>query len=238
VTTLVPGGDALLRGLADLDISQVSDALDRLGIAGQCAGIRPLDRGFRLAGRAYTIRYLPVGASRGTVGDYIDDVEPGQVPVLDNAGRLDATVWGDLLTVTAHRMGLPGTVIDGICRDTDRSLEVGYPIFSRGYWMRTGKDRVQAEAYQVPVSIGGVRVEPGDILLGGADGLLAIPAGRGTEVLDVAGDIAMSEERIRAMVTAGDRLDQARASVGYHHLQHHDGDSKSRSLTMPASPFG
>jgi 4-hydroxy-4-methyl-2-oxoglutarate aldolase len=220
VTAAEPAGDPLVDGLAAQDISHLSDALDRLGIAGQCAGVRPLDRSFRLAGRAYTIRYVPVGLSRGTVGDYIDDLQPGQIPVLDNSGRLDATVWGDLLTVTAHRKGLPGTVIDGICRDTERSLEVGYPIFSRGHWMRTGKDRVQADAYQVPVSIGGVRIEPGDILVGAADGLVAVPASRAAEVLDVAMRIAASEERIRAAVLAGGRLDEARTAVGYHDLQH------------------
>jgi 4-hydroxy-4-methyl-2-oxoglutarate aldolase len=220
VSSPEPTGDALVLGLADLEVSNISDALDRLGIPGQCAGIRPLDRRFRLAGRAFTVRYVPVGMSRGSVGDYIDDLEPGQIPVLDNSGLQDATVWGDLLTVTAHRMGLPGTVIDGVCRDTERSLDVGYPIFSRGYWMRTGKDRVQADAYQVPVSIGGVRVEPGDILVGGADGLVAIPASRAAEVLDVATRIATSEERIRDAVLAGGRLDEARTAVGYHDLQH------------------
>jgi 4-hydroxy-4-methyl-2-oxoglutarate aldolase len=220
VTTAEPAGDPLVDGLSAQDISHLSDALDRLGIVGQCAGIRPLDRRFRLAGRAFTIRYVPVGLSRGTVGDYIDDLEPGQIPVLDNSGRLDATVWGDLLTVTAHRKGVPGTVIDGICRDTERSLEVGYPIFSRGHWMRTGKDRVQADAYQVPVSIGGVRIEPGDILVGAADGLVAVPASRAAEVLEVAMRIAVSEERIRAAVLAGGRLDEARTAVGYHDLQH------------------
>ncbi|MBO0824596.1 MAG: RraA family protein [Actinobacteria bacterium] len=210
----------MARNFGALDISPVSDALDRLGIAGQCIGIRPLDRRFRLIGRAFTVRYVPVGVSRGTVGDFVDDLEPGQVPVLDNAGRVDATVWGDLLTVTAHRMGLAGTVIDGICRDIDRSLEVGYPIFSRGYWMRTGKDRVQADAYQVPVNIGGVRVEPGDLMVGGADGLLSVPASRAAEVLEVAREIAAHEERIRAVVAAGGRLDEARKSAGYHDLQH------------------
>jgi len=79
--------DELVSGFAGLDTSHVSDALDRLGIAGQCAGIWPLDPSFRLAGRAFTVRYVPVGVSRGTVGDYIDDLAPGQVPVLDNARR-------------------------------------------------------------------------------------------------------------------------------------------------------
>jgi len=70
--------------------------------------------------------------------------------VLDNGGRENATVWGDILTWVAHRRGVAGTVIDGACRDTHLSLELGYPIFSRSYSMRTGKDRVQVEAMNGP----------------------------------------------------------------------------------------
>jgi 4-hydroxy-4-methyl-2-oxoglutarate aldolase len=211
-------GDELER-LASLSTAGVSDALDRVGIAGQCLGIRPLDRSFRLAGRAVTVRYGPVGEEPGTVGDYVDDFGPGQVVVLDNQGRVDATVWGDLLTVTAHRRGVAGTVIDGVCRDADRSLELGYPIFSRGNWMRTGKDRVRVDGLDVPVTVGGVRVEPGDLLLGDADGVVAVPAARAAEVLAAAEEIEAAEDRIRAAVMAGADLRAARAAAGYHSLQ-------------------
>ncbi len=85
-----------------LDTATISDALDRLGIAGQCLEIKPRDHRFRLAGRAYTLLYGPAGNPPGTVGDYIDDVPPGEVVVLDNGGRNDATVWGDILTEIAH----------------------------------------------------------------------------------------------------------------------------------------
>src|ERR1700761_3972453 len=101
-----------IEALGTLSCTELSDALDRLGIAGQCALIMPLDRSFRLVGRAWTLRYGPVGQESGTVGDYIDDLGPGHVVVLDNAGRLDATVWGDLLTVTASRRKIAGTVSD------------------------------------------------------------------------------------------------------------------------------
>lgn len=209
--------------LAALSTSAVSDALDRLGIPGQALGIAPLDRAFRLAGRAWTVRYGPVGQDRGTVGDYIDDLGPDDVVVLDNQGRLDATVWGDLLTTTAHGRGVAGTVIDGVCRDVDRSLTLGYPIFSRGNWMRTGKDRVRVEATQVAVSIGGVRVEPGDLLLGDGDGLVAVPASRSEEVLAAAAEIERAEDTIRRAVEAGTSLREARRAVGYHTLQHPTG---------------
>jgi 4-hydroxy-4-methyl-2-oxoglutarate aldolase len=204
---------------AQLSTPTVSDALDRLGIAGQALGIAPLDRSFRLVGRAWTLRYGPVGQDRGTVGDYIDDLGPGDVVVLDNQGRLDATVWGDLLTIVAHRRQVAGTVIDGICRDVDRSLTLGYPIFARGNWMRTGKDRVRVEATQVPVSVGGIRVEPGDLLLGDGDGIVVVPAARADEVLETAERIEGAEAAIRAAIEAGTPLGAARRAAGYHDLQ-------------------
>jgi 4-hydroxy-4-methyl-2-oxoglutarate aldolase len=209
----------LIAVLTGLSCTELSDAMDRLGIAGQCLNIMPLDRSFRLVGQAWTLRYGAVGQDAGTVGDYIDDLGPGQVVVLDNAGRLDATVWGDLLTITASRRAVAGTVIDGICRDIDRSIELRYPIFSRGNWMRTGKDRVRVEGFNQPVSIGGIRVEPGDWLCGDGDGLVAIPQARAAEVIAAATEIREKEDQIRAAIARGDALRHARAKVGYHALQ-------------------
>lgn len=209
----------ILDALDGLSCTDLSDALDRLGIAGQCAGIMPLDRGFRLAGPAFTLRYVPIDEKGGTVGDYIDDVPPGSVVVIDNHGRCDVTVWGDLLTSTAVRRGVSGVVIDGISRDIDRSVELGFPIFSRGTWMRTGKDRVVLDAIQQPVWVSGVRVCPGDWLRGDGDGIVAIPLGRVGETLAAARDIRDAEERIRKAVEAGSTLRRARASHNYHSLQ-------------------
>ena len=87
-----------LARLADLGTATVSDALDRLGLPGSAHGIAPLANGLRMAGPAYTVRYVPAGDPKGTVGDYVDDVPPGGIVVLDNQGRTDATVWGDILT--------------------------------------------------------------------------------------------------------------------------------------------
>lgn len=206
----------LFEGLSCTDLS---DAMDRMGIAGQCFGVMPLDRSFRLAGRAWTLRYGPIGIDGGSVGDYIDDLGPGDVVVLDNQGRMDATVWGDLLTSTASRRGIAGTVIDGVCRDVDRALEVNYPIFSRGNWMRTGKDRVRVEATGEPVSIGGVRIQSGDYLLGDGDGVVAVPAARVAEVVQVAGEVAAAEQAIRRLIEQGLTLREARERHGYHALQ-------------------
>lgn len=211
--------DPMLRELSLLDTSHVSDALDKLGINGQIFGLLPLERTSRLAGRAFTVRYVPITGTSGTVGDYIDDLAPGTVVVLDNAGRLDVTVWGDLLTATASHRGIAGTVIDGVCRDSDRAVELAYPVYARSRWMRTGKDRVRVEAYDVPVTVGGVCVEAADYLLGDGDGVVCVPAARVTEVLDIASGIRGSEESIRAAVEGGASLTEARAANGYHTLQ-------------------
>jgi regulator of RNase E activity RraA len=207
----------LLARLRALSTPAVSDAMDRLGIGGQCLGVMPLDRSFRMAGAAFTVKY--VDAPGGSVGDFIDDLGPGQVAVLDNAGRLDATVWGDLMTTVAKRRGVEGTVIDGVCRDLDRALGVGFPLFTRGHWMRTGKDRVQLEATEVPVVIGGVTVRPGDLLLGDMNGLVALPHERTGEIVTAAESIESAEAAIRAAITAGADLRDARAQAGYHQLQ-------------------
>lgn len=211
--------DEHVEGFKRHATTTISDAMDRLGIPGQTFGITPLDRGFRMVGRAFTVRTIPVAVVSGTVGDYIDDVPEGSVVVLDNGGRLDATVWGDILTIMSHRKGLAGTVIHGVCRDASRSLELGYPIFSRGVSMRTGRGRVQADGYNVSVSLGDARVEPGDLLAGDGDGVVVVPRSREAEVLALAAEIEASEDRIREEIERGSRLDEARKRHRYFTAQ-------------------
>jgi len=211
--------DPNIQRASKLYTTSLSDALDRLGIASQCLGIKPLDHSFRLTGRAFTILYGPSATPSGTVGDYIDDLEPDAVVVLDNSGRENATVWGDILTTVAHTRGVAGTVIDGACRDTHLSLSLGYPIFSRSYSMRTGKDRVQVEATNCTVNIGDARVDAGDILRGDSDGVIVIPKAHENDVLRVAEEIDSVEGQILKAVREGSRLVDARKQFGYHSLQ-------------------
>ena len=110
-------------------------------------------------------------------------------------------------------------MIDGACRDTHLSRELGYPIYSRSYSMRTGKDRVQVEAMNGPVNIGDARVHPGDILRGDADGVVVIPRAHEDAVLAAAEEIDAVEQQIRAAVNDGLTLAEARRRLGYHQLQ-------------------
>jgi 4-hydroxy-4-methyl-2-oxoglutarate aldolase len=198
-----------------LDAATVSDALDRLGLAGLCKAIKPLGHQYRLAARAFTVLFGPAGIPAGSIGGYIDDVPAGSVVVLDNGGRENAAVWGDILTEVALQRNIAGTVIDGACRDINVCLEAKYPIYSRSYSMRSGRGRVQVEDLNCPVSLGHVRVETGSLLIGNSDGVLVIPVAKEDEVLSLAEDIDGSENRIRALVRGGMRLDQARKQIGY-----------------------
>ena len=139
--------------------------------------------------------------------------------MIDNLGRLDATVWGGILTHTAAARGVAGTVINGVCRDTDALHEVAYPLFALAAHMRTGKDRVQMEAVQQPVSLGEVRVEPGDLVAADRDGVVVVAADRADEVLAAASEIEEVEQAIREAVIGGMPLVEARRKFGYHTLQ-------------------
>jgi regulator of RNase E activity RraA len=211
--------NALLDRARLLTAAGVSDAMDRLRIAGQVAGVRPVDSSFRLCGPAFTVRYRPVASIGETVGDYVDDVPAGSVVVIANQGRTDCTVWGDILTETARSRGLAGTVIDGLCRDAEWAARAGYPVYAVATWMRTGKDRVTVEAVGTSIDVAGVTVAPGDIVIGDRDGVVVVPAGRLAEVVELAESIEAVEEQIRVAVRAGERLDAARRRLGYHALQ-------------------
>ncbi|MEV6900311.1 RraA family protein [Amycolatopsis sp. NPDC051372] len=212
-------GDETIDRARAIGTAGLSDALDKLGLAGAVPGIVPFDPRFTICGRAFTGQYEPVDSLGGTVGDYIDDVEPGQIVVLSNDGRLDCTVWGDILTAVASARGLGGTVIEGVCRDVADSLAIGYPVFARGRSMQTGKDRVRLASTGRPVRLGSVLVHPGDIVRGDADGVVVIADEHTQRVLDLAESIEDAENSIRTAVVGGQRLDEARARMGYHTLQ-------------------
>ncbi len=211
--------NSIKQAWSGLSTSNISDALDRYGISGQCLGLKPLSNSFKLFGPAFTIRMIPVTEQKGTVGDYIDDVPPDNVIVIDSGGTLDASVWGDLLTTVAKKRKIGGTVINGVCRDSSKSIELDYPIFSLGNIMRTGKGRLQVDKYNVPVLVEKTRVVPGDLVIGDADGVVIVPKERIEEILQSAREIKKKEDLIEKAIIGGIRLDKAREKYGYFKLQ-------------------
>jgi regulator of RNase E activity RraA len=210
---------SLVAEFARLDTPSVSDAMDKLGLRGGLAGIKPVVPGTSFCGRAFTIHYAACGTVAGTVGDFLDDVAPGEVVVIDNSGREYCTVWGDLMTITARRNGVAGTVIDGVCRDVPVIRKSAYPVFTKGVYMVTGKDRVFVDAINSPVSISGLQVKRGDVLLGDDSGALVVPWEHAEKVLETAAEIAAKESQIEKALASGVSLKEARSRAGYHSLQ-------------------
>lgn len=203
-----------------LDTPGVSDAMDKLGLPGQCLGIMPLDNypGV-IVGPAFTAKYVSASTPAGSVGDFIDDVGQGDVLVIDNNGRTDCTVWGDIMTQYAGARKIAGTVIDGVCRDVGKALSDRYPLFTKGRFMRTGKDRVQVDGVNIPVSIGTARVCARDIVVADANGVVVVPRDRVREVAAIARQIEAIEADIRTQISQGKTLKEAREALGYHTLQ-------------------
>lgn len=209
----------IVEKLKTLDTASVSDAMDKLGVPCGLYHIKPVISGRKICGEAFTVHYVPTGMVKGTVGDFIDDVAPGQVVVIDNAGRDYCTVWGDIMTFTARAKGIEGTVIDGVCRDVDGIEEIGYSIYTKGTYMVTGKERVEVDAVNVPVSVSGIQVKPGDIILGDDSGAVCIPQEIAEKAYETAKTIEETEQKIIEEVRNGSTLKAAREKLGYHHLQ-------------------
>ncbi|NEB36885.1 isocitrate/isopropylmalate family dehydrogenase [Streptomyces sp. SID14515] len=219
-TADVPATDAVVDRLARLDTASVSDALDSLGVGGVLAGIAPRVPGAHTAGRAFTVTYRPVdsaGAEKGfrNAADYLDGVPAGSFVVVDNAGSTTCTNWGSLLTSLAQRRGVRGTAVHGSVRDVAEIRAAGYPLFSTGATMVSGKNRVELDTTGQNIVIGDVTVRPGDIVVADDNGALVVPAESADEVAERAERVERTEHAIAASVAAGMRLDEARRRHGY-----------------------
>jgi 4-hydroxy-4-methyl-2-oxoglutarate aldolase len=210
---------AIVETFRTLPTSTISDALDKLGVECAVEGLRPMIQGQRIAGQAITLAYLPVGIGGGTMGDFLHLTQPGDIVALDMRGRTDCTCWGNILTEAAQKQGLSGTIIDGANRDVGESRAFGYPIWSRAGFMRTGKDRWMMQAANVPICLGGIRVEPGDLLCADDNGVVVVPASLAAKVLDIVQGISAKEALIQDEVRAGTDLATARATHSYFTLQ-------------------
>lgn len=204
--------DELITRLLRLDTCAVSDALDRLGLAGVVLGIAPTAPPAKIGGRAVTMRLVDRTAAHaestrhlGTAA--IEAAKPGDVIVIEHR-RLDAAGWGGILSAAAQRRGLAGVVCDGAVRDVDEARELGFPVFARAAVPVTARGRVVEESFNRPVRIGGVEVAPGDLVLADGSGAVFIAAARAEEVIAAAEAIAAREALMRRAVEAGEPVSQ------------------------------
>lgn len=180
----------------------LSDSLDAAGVTGQVMppSIRPLDESLLLCARARTGIYMEVAHVDPNVNPYeleialIDDLKPGQAAVLACGGSDRIAPWGGLLSMATVGRKAAGCITDGFARDIKLIRELKLPVFHAGIAPLDSKGRGQVAAIDVPVMCAGVRVCPGDLVFGDADGVVVIPAAVEAEVLEIAFDKINSED--------------------------------------------
>lgn len=127
---------------------------------------------YKLAGRAYTVK-IPVGDNLSVL-KAIREANPGDIIVVDAKGDHYRAIAGDFVLGMAQTLGIGGLVVDGVIRDIVGVKTLNFPVFSRGTTVAASGKAGVGEV-NVPISCGGVPVNPGDIIVGDADGVVVIP---------------------------------------------------------------
>lgn len=205
-----------------LSTTNVSDALDALGLRGSTYGIRPMWHTMgKIVGPAVTLKMTAAGQTKGKhhLGvRAIDAANPGDVIVVDNGGRLDTSCWGGVLATGASVKGLSGVVIDGACRDLDDCVELNFPVYARGTVVATARGRVQEEATNVLIQFGGVQVRPGDIVMADKSGVVVVPAECVDQVLEKAEQLFQKEEGMVALIREGKSMIEVDEAFHYEQM--------------------
>jgi 4-hydroxy-4-methyl-2-oxoglutarate aldolase len=202
--------------------SVLSDTLDSLGYMNQAMSpaIRPLDDETVLVGRARTGLYMEVFHVEPGENPYllemrlIDDLKPDEVPVFACRGSPRLAPWGELLSTASLARGAAGCVMDGLVRDIRAIRKLGFPVFHGGIGPLDSKGRGKVMAIDVPIECAGVRIAPGDLMFGDADGVVCIPRAIEDKVIDAALEKVEGEDRTREALQRGEKLSDVFARYG------------------------
>ena len=201
--------DPLVERLLKLDTCAVSDALDRLGRTGVALGILPCSPPAKIGGRVITVKLKEQApgeqSHRHLCTAAIETATGGEVIVIENP-RLDAAGWGGILSAAAKTKGVAGVVVDGAARDIDEARELDFPVFARAAVPRTARGRVMEEDFNVPITVAGFTVAPGDLVLADGSGVVFLKAAEAEEVLQAAELIAAREAKMKEAVLQGDSV--------------------------------
>ncbi|WP_406221711.1 RraA family protein [Streptomyces canus] len=174
-------------------VANIGDALGRLGMPD--GGITPVWEGCRAVGSALTV--LTVAGDDLAVIDSVAHIEPGDLLVINGFGYGGRAVMGDILAHYFASRGAVGAIVDGAVRDRDEIRQQGFPVWSRSV-TPAGPWKNGPGAVGTPVAIGGVVVNPGDIVVADSDGIVAVPLKKAHTIATVLAQIAESEQSMRA----------------------------------------
>lgn len=168
------------------------------------AAIKPVDPRFRVCGSAVTV-HSP-GGDNLWIHRALDLAAQGDVLVVDVSGVYEHGYWGEIMSSAARQRGLGGLVINGCVRDGALLGQIGFPVFARGLAIRgTGKDFGARGFINFPLLVGEVTVQAGDLIVGDADGVVAVPGAGAAEIIAAAHRRDAQEAAILERISAGER---------------------------------
>ena len=193
--------------LKQLDCCAVSDALDKLGLAGAVTGIAQLSTSRRIAGRILTVRLgvgePPPGKPRHVSTTAIEAAQPGDIIVVEQHSGVNAASWGGILTLGAKLRGVAGAIADGPVRDIDESRQLDFPVFGTSVTTFTARGRIVELATGEPIAIRGIRVKPGDYAIADGSGVVFIAVENIERVLATAEEIFAREAAMAQALREG-----------------------------------
>lgn len=199
--------ETTLARLLAIDTCALSDALDKLGLAGQATGLRRESGNGRVAGVATTVLLdagaPPEGPPRHLCTTAIERAGANSVIVVEQRTGVEAGCWGGLLTRGALAAGVRGVVADGPVRDIDEARELDFPVFTNRLTCLTARGRVVERATDVPVTIGAATVHPGDFIVADGSAVIVIRPADVARVLETAEAIVAREALMIAEIARG-----------------------------------
>ncbi|MCJ2092487.1 RraA family protein [Methylobacterium sp. J-072] len=187
----------VLAAFQDIATATISDCLDRMPVL---HGLRAFHRRGRLIGTAFTVRVR--AGDNLAIHQALEQVRRGDVIVVDGGGDTSRALVGDIMKAIAESRGVAGFVIDGAVRDTDAFADSDFPCYARAATPR-GPFKTGPGAINVPVSIGGWTVNPGDVVVGDADGVVTFPPALAPSLIEAVRAQAAREAEVLALIRAG-----------------------------------
>jgi regulator of RNase E activity RraA len=179
-------------------------------------GVLPLRPELKLAGQAFTLRYIPMREDLERTGDFdnrtnqqrvaVESVGPDDVLVIDARGDTRAATLGNILATRIMRRGAAGIVTDGAFRDTPAIRAMPLPTYARGQSPNVSNQIHHPQEINVPIGCGGVAVVPGDLVVGDGEGVVVVPRSLAAEVVQAAYEQEEREAFILSKIEAGSSI--------------------------------
>ncbi len=188
----------LVQAFKGLPVANISDCMTRMTAGGP--RLRPMHNGAPMAGPALTVKCRP--GDNLMIHKALTLAQPGDVIVVDAGGDLTNALFGEIMVATSVKIGLAGIVLNGAVRDSEEIARGAFPLYAAGVTHR-GPYKDGPGEINVPIAIDGMVIEPGDLIVGDADGLLCVPYDQAEALLAATHQKMEAEKKMLADIAAG-----------------------------------